>query len=328
MQQNYNSVDEESSLLSTPAASNAPAAPEARSNSSIAKLTVAAVSALLLLGLGAVYTKAPAMMTMTDLKVGDRAIINSGGWTNAKDIFGSHSMPTDGNNIVLFGTWVRNAFPSCIQWQNQALSGFQMILTEGVKRGTFAFNCVGALADNVVSERGEYGTTWHQQTGGIEYLDRQRVFCPRGQYLAKWNFNIANGGGLNIEYECVKYKNDEGYICEDKFTNWNDRGWGIIYLDRHRVDCPAGTGLGGWEGITNQKLSSDPVPNPIPHWYTKKDGSFAIHYTCCSSKVAPPPTMEPTGPTLAPTEDPAYWKKKCSPSEMRSRVPPKNCIPN
>jgi len=168
----------------------------------------------------------------------------------------------------------------------------------------FLYSSGAGLANGVQAVDGLSGILKGEDTGGLEFLDRQRVFCPTNQYLGSWSFMLDGNERLAMRFKCMELKNTDSYQCEDKYTAWNDRGDNIYYLDRHRVECPEHTALGGWEGITGQKGNSPPVPNPIPGDWKNKAGVFAIHYTCCSAEVSSP-TMSPISlPTIKPTQMP------------------------
>jgi len=143
-----------------------------------------------------------------------------------------------------------------------------------------------------------------QDNGGVVYLDRQRAFCGWWTYMTSFKFRM-DGNQVKLDVQCINYNNQANYRPADYFTGWNDAGSGINYLDRHKLECPGGSALVGFEGITDRYGHRE---NFVDRGYINGGGgSFQFHYVCASSVVAdaPVPTANPTlSPTRAPVSNP------------------------
>ena len=138
--------------------------------------------------------------------------------------------------------------------------------------------------------------------GGVEYLDRQHVWCPHNTLLSQfrlesqyWHNKVA------FRFTCLEYHAQVTH-CQDQYTNWNDRGGGIIYLDRHWAFCDNSRAFVGFSGESS--------------WW----GAFRWRFKCCqllSYNPTPQPISTPTEqPISYPTEQPI-----ATPTEHPTREP-------
>jgi len=301
MQQNYNSVDEESTLLGSQ--TNA-LAPEARS-ASATKLTVAAVSALVLLGLGAALTSAKsgaAFTASTELAAGNTGINifqdAQGAWAET----GKSNWNDNKGDVKQLGSgiWVGDA---C--WNNnEAVTGLEY-KNDG-NNFYWRYQCSGPLYANgqftpVNFKQAGPGSGSSQSSGGLAFLDRQHAFCDSYSYLNGFKFDKTDGGDLKLTFNCINFWNQNAYYQTDYYSGWNDRGTGINYLDRHSMKCPGGSAISGFEGITGTDQTKYVVRGSIPG---DGNGKFQFHYICATAKLLslPSPTPIPTRrPTAAPS---------------------------
>ncbi|CAB9527640.1 Hepatocyte growth factor-like protein [Seminavis robusta] len=111
----------------------------------------------------------------------------------------------------------------------------------------------------------------------IEYLDRHNVACPHSnQVLQQWHFrsHLCPGIGANIEFKCATLPaGKKVQNCQSYNTGCNDiHGRKIIYLDRHKLTCPAGKYMKQWTMDPSGYCGS---------------GRSQFQYTCCDVVVTP-----------------------------------------
>jgi len=124
---------------------------------------------------------------------------------------------------------------------------------------------------------------------GVVYLDRHHVACPSDQLLNRWNVYRPNSHSFTIYYYCTTALRP--LTCHKKETAFHSDGGnrkgGLIYLDRHNVQCG-----------TNEAMQE---------WRLQRNGDkdkMRIEYTCCSESSTEEPTDSPSEePTDAPTDN-------------------------
>jgi hypothetical protein len=107
----------------------------------------------------------------------------------------------------------------------------------------------------------------------------------------------------NLAYDIASY------TCTDQYTKWSDVGTTNANLDLHKVECPARSGIGGFEfpsRASQAKLKAGVAPEKEPN-----GNSISIHYTCCTGTIPPPPTLAPRisptpVPSITPTPAPSF----------------------
>jgi len=122
-----------------------------------------------------------------------------------------------------------------------------------------------------------------QATGGLEFLDRQHIWCPENSFLATWNAN-NNNGDMQIVFDCARIANRDN-TCVDKYTAYNDKGFDIIFLDRHRLQCDTNSAMRGWEVQTS-------------------GNNIRFHYQCCGGHALYPTALPTLAPIANPTKNP------------------------
>lgn len=92
-------------------------------------------------------------------------------------------------------------------------------------------SCSSTLVRNPMTDSGA-------SEGNIVYLDRQNAMCY-DNYISSFKL-YRNGRKWRYEYDCCKmlYRR----TCHSKSTSFNDDS-GLVYLDRHTVDCGTGYNL-------------------------------------------------------------------------------------
>jgi hypothetical protein len=139
-------------------------------------------------------------------------------------------------------------------------------------------------------------------------MDRQNIYCANGEYMSGFQPE-ARGNDLNIKYLCAKFAIGD-VQCRDLCTGFNDPGSGVVFLDRHRMQCADNEALKGFRGVSS--------------W---PSGRFEFKYTCCSGAIRFPtalPTDAPiSNPTHLPISDPTF-----KPSALPTMSPTDNPVPS
>jgi len=181
-----------------------------------------------------------------------------------------------------------------INCETDPLHGFRLHAEDG--KIQYKYDCYQHFERRL----GAWGyNTGFQETGGIIYLERQKVLCPDNTFL-----NAFSGQSLNADTDdpsftynfiCSKYKVDN-FQCETYTTNWHDDGSShtLTSLSSHDVTCPDNSGLRGFEGESKS----------CGWWCTV----FRYKYTCCKASSVQPtfsPTHAPLAePSMHPTKEP------------------------
>lgn len=78
--------------------------------------------------------------------------------------------------------------------------------------------------------------------GNTVYLDRQNVECSKNGVLSQ--FQLVRPSSNKVQYNYTCQNASDIYPSVYWATNFNEEGGGnMVYLDRHNVQCPAGTAL-------------------------------------------------------------------------------------
>ena len=82
-------------------------------------------------------------------------------------------------------------------------------------------------------------------SGSMVFLDRQNINCGKN-YLTQFKMTRKPGGGqYKFSYTCCDIPGEADVKKQN--TNFNDDGGGnLIYLDRHKVQCPEPYSLSQW----------------------------------------------------------------------------------
>ena len=123
--------------------------------------------------------------------------------------------------------------------------------------------------------------------GGINFLDRHSIDCPKNGFLTSLHFE-EDGGKFRVQYICTDY-NAIRTDCEDVNNGFQSIGDHMIYMDRQRVTCPGGKYMTSYRPITSGTDTT-------------------IQSRCCNAQGLYP-TLHPTpmpvsNPTFIPTEVP------------------------
>ena len=140
--------------------------------------------------------------------------------------------------------------------------------------------------------KGYASSTGSNANGGVVYLDRHRAYCSDDTLMTQWKMN--NHWGVRIEFICRGY-NVKNYRCEDRYTDFNDPGDGIRYLDRHWAMCRDNEAMRGFEGQTGCREWA---------WWGCRNNGFRFKYVCCSANTFDPTPQPIASPTSNPVADP------------------------
>lgn len=170
------------------------------------------------------------------------------------------------------------------------------------------YQCCGVATENTCVSKSTSPNS--DGNGGVVYMDRHKVRCQADSLIRDWKLVDLSGGKISIDYCCAKAK--RSLTCRTTSTSFNSdggRSWGgVIYLDRHNVQCRNNEGLQQWSMARSSNHKK-----------------MKIDYVCCTETPTPKPTPQPTPqptapptdtPTVAPTESPTE-----SPTELPTQEP-------
>lgn len=157
------------------------------------------------------------------------------------------------------------------------------MITKQATEGWWNFSCTELKNPSAIGTINVVNNLWPFQTHAIRIntepalSDRYKdlayhdVECPENYFLQYWRLKNSSMDMVYVEYLCVEYtavvnSSDAGSVCytedtgwNDGTTGWEDDGYNIQYLDRHKVQCQAGFGLVGFKGV---QTNSDPTAAP------------------------------------------------------------------
>jgi len=200
-------------------------------------------------------------------------------------------------------TLARGGGPDCSD-RNTALRKFHFLDFAGETAGHWHHSCAKINDKHYANTDFTEHTGTATASGSIIYLDRQSIYCPDNQFLTSFKPLTSGEDDIMIKYSCAEFsaQYDRKTECRDESTQFNDPGYSLVFLDRHRVHCNNDEGLIGFKGET-----------------TWPEGRFRINYTCCKASVRFPTPV----PTLAPTPEPSE-QPISSPTFAPSYITPTN----
>ena len=163
----------------------------------------------------------------------------------------------------------------------------------GFRAGTsFQYECYEMKTGGRTSAYG-YNSGFNSN-GGIEYLDRHSLICPNDFLLNRFQMKSGMFNTVTFEFTCGSY-NVKGYGCQDRYTDLNELGDGIRYLDRHWAMCRDNEAMRGFQGQTGCRDWQ---------WWGCRSNGFRWRYFCCSADAFDPTPQPVPNPTMAPVADP------------------------
>ena len=134
----------------------------------------------------------------------------------------------------------------------------------------------------------------YNQNGGVIYLDRHNVYCPKNFLMNRFQMRSGKSNTVAFEFTCGSYE-VKNYKCDDRYTDLNDPGDGIRYLDRHNAMCKENEAMNGFEGQTKCRDQ---------RWWGCASNGFRWRYICCSADAFDPTPQPVPNPTMAPVASP------------------------
>jgi len=283
-------LDEESSLLGTSDA--APVQPSAdRSVSTSAKVALATVVSLALLSAAVFYR--PAASSVTD-NLAETSTTDFGVNAISRIYDGRTNSNSNGN----LGYLDRHSI-DC-PYDFDPINGFTLGSTSSIRCASLGGKNGGDDWRNTGSQR---------ISDDLYYLKDQSLFCPNDKLLSYFKARTFDDWGrkMTFDFRCNNYNVKRVHSCQDRYTDFNDKGNSIAFLDRHRADCRSDEAMQGWQGQIHCTRRN--------FWGCQEE-KFRIMYKCCNIETYDPtaapifwPTPSPTKspsprPTLAPTDVP------------------------